>query len=76
VTWKIFLFTYCFVGTLESVIAFFMYFLTMYLGDVPPSRLMFAFENWGQPYNQTIYDRTGQSIGGVSIGVPHSQNSG
>jgi len=65
VTWKIFLFTYCFVGTLESVIAFFMYFLTMYLGDVPPSRLMFAFESWGQPYNQTIYDRTGQPIGGL-----------
>lgn len=58
-TWKIFLFTYGFVGMLESSIAFFMYFFTMYLGNVPPSRLIFAFESWGQEFNHTILDRNG-----------------
>uniref|UniRef100_A0A915JUU2 Cation-transporting P-type ATPase C-terminal domain-containing protein n=1 Tax=Romanomermis culicivorax TaxID=13658 RepID=A0A915JUU2_ROMCU len=51
VNWKVILFTYGFIGTIESIIAFFMYFYTMYLGNVPPSKLLFAYEKYGEEYN-------------------------
>uniref|UniRef100_A0A915IPA8 Cation-transporting P-type ATPase C-terminal domain-containing protein n=1 Tax=Romanomermis culicivorax TaxID=13658 RepID=A0A915IPA8_ROMCU len=55
VNWRIILFTYCFVGTIESTIAFFMYFYTMWLGGIPADALLFAYENWGRPLNVTYY---------------------
>lgn len=45
---KTILFAYFFIGMMESAIAFFMYFLTMWIdGGVTPSQLVFSFDKWG-----------------------------
>lgn len=43
------LFAYFFVGIIESTIAFFMFFLTLWIeGKVPPNKVVFAYENWAR----------------------------
>jgi len=47
---------------IESLIAFFMYFLTMQLGNIPPSRLIFSYGSWGHDYTETVLDGHGKVI--------------
>jgi len=69
------LFAYFFVGIMESSIAFFMYFLTMWMsGNVYPNKLVFAYDNWGKegwvhlsPADQLELNYKGQTAFFVSL---------
>jgi sodium/potassium-transporting ATPase subunit alpha len=68
------LFAYFFVGIMESTIAFFMYFYTMWMGGVYPSDTLLAFDKWNNEtyIHLSVHDRTelnylGQSAFFVSL---------